>query len=99
MNYFVVGFISIVVVGIMEVVKRFLPENVNAKVTSAISLGLGILLPIGYGIVTKIAPLSIIMYAVGVVGLTQTSYNFVFKLLKTLIEKLKSSIIEKFTKE
>lgn len=99
MNYFVVGFISIVVVGIMEVVKKFLPENVNAKVTSAISLGLGILLPIGYGIVTKTAPLSIIMYAVGVVGLTQTSYNFVFKLLKTLIEKLKSNTIEKFIKE
>ena len=99
MNYFVVGFISIIVVGIMEVVKKFLPENVNAKVTSAISLGLGILLPVGYGIVTKTAPLSIVMYAVGVVGLTQTSYNFVFKLLKTLIEKLKSSIIEKFTKE
>ena len=53
MDYFVIGFISIVVVGIMEVVKRFLPENVNAKVTSAISLGLGILLPIGYGIVTN----------------------------------------------
>lgn len=99
MNYFVVGFISIVVVGIMEAVKKFLPENINTKVTSAISLGLGILLPVGYGIVTKTAPLSIIMYAVGVVGLTQTSYNFVFKLLKTLIEKLKSSIIEKFTKE
>ena len=99
MNYFVVGFISIVVVGIMEVVKKFLPENVNAKVTSAISLGLGILLPVGYGIVTKTAPLSIVMYAVGVVGLTQTSYNFVFKLLKTLIEKLKSSIIEKVTKK
>lgn len=99
MNYFVVGFISIVVVGIMEVVKKFLPENVNTKVTSAISLGLGILLPIGYGIVTKTAPLSIIMYAVGVVGLTQTSYNFVFKLLKTLIEKLKSNTIEKFIKE
>ena len=99
MNYFVVGFISIVVVGIMEVVKKFLPENVNAKVTSAISLGLGILLPIGYGIVTKTAPLSIVMYAVGVVGLTQTSYNFVFKLFKALIEKLKSSIIEKVTKK
>ena len=97
MNYFVVGFISIVVVGIMEVVKKFLPENVNAKVTSAISLGLGILLPVGYGIVTKTAPLSIVMYAVGVVGLTQTSYNFVFKLFKAWIEKLKSSIIEKVT--
>ena len=99
MNYFVVGFISIVVVGIMEGVKKFLPENVNAKVTSAISLGLGILLPVGYGIVTKTAPLSIVMYAVGVVGLTQTSYNFVFKLFKALIEKLKSSIIEKVTKK
>ena len=99
MNYFVIGFISIVVVGIMEVMKKFLPENVNAKVTSAISLGLGILLPIGYGIVTKTTPLSIIMYAVGVVGLTQTSYNFVFKLFKALIEKLKSSIIEKVTKK
>ena len=99
MNYFVIGFISLVVVGIMEVVKKFLPENVNAKVTSAISLGLGILLPVGYGIVTKTAPLSIIMYAVGVVGLTQTSYNFVFKLFKALIEKLKSSIIEKVTKK
>lgn len=99
MNYFVVGFISIVVVGIMEVVKKFLPENVNAKVTSAISLGLGILLPVGYGIVTKTAPLSIVMYAVGVVGLTQTSYNFVFKLFKAWIEKLKSSIIEKVTKK
>ena len=99
MNYFVVGFISIAVVGIMEVVKKFLPENVNAKVTSAISLGLGILLPVGYGIVTKTAPLSIVVYAVGVVGLTQTSYNFVFKLFKALIEKLKSSIIEKVTKK
>ena len=99
MNYFVVGFISIIVVGIMEVVKKFLPENVNAKVTSTISLGLGILLPIGYGIVTKTAPLSIIMYAVGVVGLTQTSYNFVFKLLKTLIEKLKVNVVKELTKE
>lgn len=99
MNYFVVGFISIIVVGIMEVVKKFLPENVNAKVTSAISLGLGILLPVGYGIVTKTAPLSIIMYAVGVVGLTQTSYNFVFKLFKALIEKLKANVTKKLTEE
>lgn len=99
MDYFVIGFISIVVVGIMEVVKRFLPENVNAKVTSAISLGLGILLPIGYGIVTKTAPFSIIMYAVGVVGLTQTSYNFVFKLFKALIEKLKTNVAKELTKE
>lgn len=99
MNYFVIGFISVVVVGIMEVVKKFLPENVNAKVVSAISLVIGILLPIGYGIATKTAPLNIAMNTVGVVGLTQTSYNFVFKLFKALIEKLKSNVVKELTKE
>lgn len=99
MNYFVIGFISVVVVGIMEVVKKFLPENVNAKVVSAISLVIGILLPIGYGIATKTAVLNIAMNTVGVVGLTQTSYNFVFKLFTALIEKLKSNVVKEFTKE
>lgn len=99
MNYFVIGFISVVVVGIMEVVKKFLPENVNAKVVSAISLIIGILLPIGYGIATKTALLNIAMNTVGVVGLTQTSYNFVFKLFKALIEKLKSNVVKELTKE
>lgn len=99
MNYFVIGFISIIVVGIMEVVKRFLPENVNAKITSAISLVLGIALPIVYGIIAKTAPRDIVLNAVSVVGLTQTSYNFIFKLSKTLIEKLKSNVSKEFTKE
>ncbi len=99
MNYFVIGFISIVVVGIMEVVKKFLPENVNAKVVSAISLVIGILLPIGYGIATKTALLNIAMNTVGVVGLTQTSYNFVFKLFKALIEKLKANVAKELIKE
>ena len=99
MNYFIIGFISVVVVGIMEVVKKFLPENVNAKVVSAISLVIGILLPIGYGIATKTALLNIAMNTIGVVGLTQTSYNFVFKLFKALIEKLKSNVVKKLTEE
>lgn len=99
MNYFIIGFISVVVVGIMEVVKKFLPENVNAKVVSAISLVIGILLPIGYGIATKTALLNIAMNTIGVVGLTQTSYNFVFKLFKALIEKLKSNVVKELTEE
>lgn len=99
MNYFIIGFISVVVVGIMEVVKKFLPENVNAKVVSAISLVIGIILPIGYGIATKTAVLNIAMNTIGVVGLTQTSYNFVFKLFKALIEKLKSNVVKELTKE
>ena len=48
---------------------------------------------------TKTAPLSIVMYAVGVVGLTQTSYNFVFKLFKALIEKFKTNVAKELTKE
>lgn len=99
MNFVVIGFISVVVVGIMEVVKNFLPANVNAKVTSAISLGLAVVLPVGYGIVMKSDPLTIVMSVIGVVGLTQTSYNFVLKLLKTLIEKLKANVTKELTKE
>ena len=99
MNFVVIGFISVVVVGIMEVVKNFLPANVNAKVTSAISLGLAAVLPVGYGIVMKSDPFTIVMSVIGVVGLTQTSYNFVLKLLKTLIEKLKTNVTKELTKE
>ena len=99
MNFVVIGFISVVVVGIMEVVKNFLPANVNAKVASAISLGLAAVLPVGYGIVMKSDPFTIVMSVIGVVGLTQTSYNFVLKLLKTLIEKLKTNVTKELTKE
>ena len=99
MNFVIIGFISVVVVGVMEVVKNFLPATVDKKVTSAISLGLAALLPVGYGIVMKADPLTIVMSVIGVVGLTQTSYNFVLKLLKTLIEKLKTNVAKELTKE
>jgi hypothetical protein len=99
MNFVIIGFISVVVVGVMEVVKNFLPATVDKKVTSAISLGLAAVLPVGYGIVMKADPLTIVMSVIGVVGLTQTSYNFVLKLLKTLIEKLKTNVAKELTKE
>ena len=99
MNFVIIGFISVVVVGVMEVVKNFLPTTVDKKVTSAISLGLAAVLPVGYGIVMKADPLTIVMSVIGVVGLTQTSYNFVLKLLKTLIEKLKTNVAKELTKE
>lgn len=100
-EYFIIGFISIIVVGLMEVVKKFLPENTNAKVTSIISLALGILIPIGYGFVAETKPAfrDIIKYIVSVVGLTQTSYNFIFKLFNALIEKLKSNISKELIKK
>ena len=99
MNFVIIGFISVVVVGVMEVVKNFLPATVDKKVTSAISLGLAAVLPVGYGIVMKADSLTIVMSVIGVVGLTQTSYNFVLKLLKTLIEKLKTNVAKELTKE
>ena len=99
MNYLVIGFISVVVVGVMELIKNFLPQSTDKRITSAISLGLAVLLPVGYGIVAKSGPLAIIMSAIGVVGLTQTSYNFVLKLFKSAIEKLKASVAKELTKE
>lgn len=99
MNYLIIGFISVVVVGVMELIKNFLPQNTDKRITSAISLGLAVLLPVGYGIVAKSDPLAIIMSAIGVVGLTQTSYNFVLKLFKSAIEKLKAGVAKELTKE
>lgn len=91
--YFAIGFISIVVIGIMEAVKKFLPENTNTKIKSVISLAIsfvfGILLSVGEGIIFKFNAMAIITVAISVIGLTQTSYNFVFKFLNILLEKMK----------
>ena len=91
--YFAIGFISIVVIGIMEAVKKFLPENTSTKIKSVISLAIsfvfGILLSVGEGIIFKFNAMTIITVAISVIGLTQTSYNFVFKFLNILLEKVK----------
>lgn len=91
--YFAIGFISIVVIGIMEAVKKFLPENTSTKIKSIISLAIsfvfGILLSVGEGIIFKFNAMTIITVAISVIGLTQTSYNFVFKFLNILLEKVK----------
>ena len=91
--YFAIGFISIVVIGIMEAVKKFLPENTSTKIKSVISLAIsfvfGILLSVGEGIIFKFNAMTIITVAISVIGLTQTSYNFVFKFLNILLEKMK----------
>ena len=86
--YFAIGFISIVVIGIMEAVKKFLPENTSTKIKSAISLAIsfvfGILLSVGEGIIFKFNAITIITIAISVIGLTQTSYNFVLFSLNCL---------------
>ena len=105
--YFAIGFISIVVIGIMEAVKKFLPENTNTKIKSVISLAIsfvfGILLSVGEGIIFKFNAMAIITAAISVIGLTQTSYNFVFKFLNILLEKMKlntsKELVDKVTVE
>ena len=90
MSYFIIGFLSIIVVGLMEVTKKYLPKNCNDKIVTAISVAIAIGLTVVYGIAFQFGVLKTIVTTFGVVGLTQTSYNFVFKLLKAAIEKLKS---------
>ena len=105
--YFAIGFISIVVIGIMEAVKKFLPENTSTKIKSAISLAIsfvfGVLLSVGEGIIFKFNAITIITITISVIGLTQTSYNFVFKFLNILLEKMKlntsKELVDKVTDE
>jgi hypothetical protein len=94
MQFLTIGFISLIVIGLMEVVKNFLPENVNKKITTIISLAIGIVIPVGFGIVSKSGIIEIVLTTIGVVGLTQTTYNFILKLLKTLIDKIKATITD-----
>lgn len=92
MNYVAITILSVIVVGLMEIIKNFLPANTSTKVKSGISLGLAVALPIVYGIAYKTGPFSIAANTLGVVGLTQTSYTFVLKLFKAAIDKLKANI-------
>lgn len=91
-NFLIICFISAVVVGLMEAIKVFLPKDFNAKITTIISLALSFIVAVGFGIIAKFSVLDIVVNTVGVLGLVQTSYNFVLKLLKKLIEKIQASI-------
>lgn len=91
-NFLIICFISAVVVGLMEAIKVFLPKDFNAKITTIISLALSFIVAVGFGIIAKFSVLDIVVNTVGVLGLVQTSYNFVLKLLKKLIEKIQTSI-------
>lgn len=98
-DYVVIAFVAIVAVGLVELVKNFLPESTNSKVLTLISLVISAALPIVYGIAMKQGVLKPVVSTLGVVGLTQTSYDFVFKLLKSAIEKLKTKVTEALNKD
>lgn len=85
---------SLTTVGIVELIKVFLPENTNAKVKGLISLILSVGATIGFGFLLKNDIQTIILSTVGTVGLVQSSYNFILKLLKSKIEDIKVRIEE-----
>lgn len=92
-NITVILFASTIVVGLVELIKVFLPENFNSKILAAISLvisiGAGIGISFAFGLKTAV---EIISNTFAVVGLVQTSYNFVWKLFHMYIEKIKMGI-------
>lgn len=85
---------SLVTIGIVELIKVFLPENTNSKVKGAISLVLSIGAGVGFGALLKYDAQTIILSTVGTVGLVQCSYDFILKLLKSKIEDIKTRIEE-----
>lgn len=85
---------SLATIGIVELIKVFLPENTNAKVKSLISLALSIGATIGFGFLLKNSPQAIISSTIITIGLVQSSYNFILKFLKSKIEDIKVRIEE-----
>lgn len=93
MNFTVILTAALVVVGVMELVKKFLPETVSAKVQAIISLVLSAVAGIGFSLAFGITtPLLVIENTAAVIGLVQTSYNFVLKLLREQIKNVEANV-------
>ena len=93
MNFTVILTAALVVVGVMELIKKFLPETVSAKVQAIISLVLSAVAGIGFSLAFGITtPLLVIENTAAVIGLVQTSYNFVLKLLREQIKNVETNV-------
>ena len=95
-SIFTITIVSLVVVGIMELLKKYLPTKLtNGKILGIISLGLSVVFSILYSLlIAKLNWINTIVSVIGVVGITQVSYNFVLKLLKNLADKLQDKVEE-----
>lgn len=87
---------SIISVGLLELIKKFMPETVNKKLLTVISIGVEVLVsivlftafPVGsFGVFGRVV--QYIIVALLTVGLAQFEYSFLAKLVKTIIAKLK----------
>lgn len=93
-NITLMTIVSLVTIGIVELIKVFLPENASSKIKGMISLIISIAGSIGFGVLLNYDTRTIILSTVGTVGLVNCYYDFILKLLKSKIEQIKLKIEE-----
>ena len=93
-NITLMTIVSLVTIGIVELIKVFLPENASSKIKGIISLVISIAGSIGIGVLLNYDTRTIILSTVGTVGLVHCYYDFILNLLKSKIEQLKLKIEE-----
>ena len=93
-NITLMTIVSLVTIGIVELIKVFLPENAGSKIKGMISLVISIAGSIGFGVLLNYDTRTIVLSTVGTVGLVHCYYDFILKLLKSKIEQIKLKIEE-----
>lgn len=93
-NITLMTIVSLVTIGIVELIKVFLPENAGSKIKGMISLVISVVGSIGFGVLLNYDTRTIILSTVGTVGLVHCYYDFILKLLKSKIEQIKLKIEE-----
>lgn len=84
---------SIVAVGLVEVIKGFLPETVGSKAKEVISLAVEVVVAVVGAILIKADGVAaVVLTAIGTVALSQLFYTNVVALIKKLTEFLKSKV-------
>ena len=93
-NITLMTIVSLVTIGIVELIKVFLPENAGSKIKGMISLIISVAGSIGFGVLLNYDTRTIILSTVGTVVLVHCYYDFILKLLKSKIEQIKLKIEE-----
>lgn len=93
-NITLMTIVSLVTIGIVELIKVFLPENAGSKIKGMISLVISVAGSIGFGLLLNYDTRTIVLSTVGTVGLVHCYYDFILKLLKSKIEQIKLKIEE-----
>lgn len=93
-NITLMTIVSLATIGIVELIKVFLPENASSKIKGMISLVISVAGSIGFGVLLNYDTRTIILSTIGTVGLVHCYYDFILKLLKSKIEQIKLKIEE-----